>query len=144
MILIKQVSVYLNYVHFKYKQYVSYMFRQKGIDLTPEQFLLIDQLWKEDAVSQQRLADILMKDKNSITKLVDAMEKKGLVERIPDGNDRRLNLISLTCEAAAMEKNVSEVAIDAVNEIVRGISDEDLVTFVKVLNKMSDNMKSLI
>jgi DNA-binding MarR family transcriptional regulator len=142
MILVKQIAVYLNLVHCKFKQYVSDIFRQRGIILTPEQFLLIDQLWKKDSIQQQKIADILMKDKNSVTKLVDAMEKKKLVKRIPDENDRRLNLIALTQKAKDMETDVTEVAMDAVNSIIRNISNDDLKLFVKVLMRMAYNMQS--
>lgn len=140
MILIKQVSVFLNVVHGRFKQYVADKFKENNINLTPEQFLVIDTLWKKDAISQQQLADIIMKDKNSVTKLIDAMEKKHLLIRIPDNNDRRLNLIALTDKGKALEKPLTEIAIQTVNSIIEGISPEDLVLFVEVLNKMSDNM----
>lgn len=142
MILVKQIAVYLNLVHCKFKQYVADIFKQRGIILTPEQFLLIDQLWKKDLVPQQKIADMLMKDKNSVTKLVDAMEKKKLVKRVPDEKDRRLNLIALTATAKEMENDVTEVAMDAVNSIIRNISNEDLKLFVKVLMRMAYNMQN--
>lgn len=143
MILIKQVGVYLNLVHFKFKQYVAEIFRKHGINLTPEQFLVIDQLWKEDGIPQQKIADILMKDKNSVTKLIDAMEKKKLLVRHPDPDDRRSNLISLTKTAQDMKEDVTEVATKAVNSIIRNIPPDDMKLFVKVLIKMSYNMKDL-
>lgn len=143
MILIKQVGVYLNLVHFKFKQYVSDIFKKHGINLTPEQFLVIDQLWKEDSVPQQKIADILMKDKNSVTKLIDAMEKKSMVIRVPDTSDRRTNLIALTPSAKAMRDDVTEVATKAVNSIIRNIPPDDLKLFVKVLMKMAYNMQDL-
>lgn len=142
MILIKQVAVYLNLAHCKFKQYVGGIFKRYGIDLTPEQFLVIDTLWKKDTISQQKLADILMKDKNSITKLVDAMEKKKLVMRVADENDRRQNLIALTQKAKDMENLVTEVAIKAVSTIVKDIPENQLTLFVEVLNKMERNIRN--
>lgn len=143
MILIKQVGVYLNLVHSKFKQYVSEIFRKHGINLTPEQFLVIDQLWKGDCLPQQKIADILMKDKNSVTKLIDAMEKKNLVVRLPDPDDRRSNLIALTDIAKSMKDDVTDVATKAVNSIIKNIPQEDVKLFVTVLIKMAYNMKAI-
>ena len=74
MILNKQVGVFLNLVHFRFKQYLSAIFAKHGYDLTPEQFLVLDTLWDDGVLSQQELADILKKDKNSVTKLIDALD----------------------------------------------------------------------
>lgn len=142
MILNKQVGVFLNLVHFRFKQYLSAIFAKHGYDLTPEQFLVLDTLWDDGVLSQQELADILKKDKNSVTKLIDALERKRLVERIPDKIDRRLNLIHITELAKSMKDNITDIALDCANQIIKDIPEEDLNVFVSVLNKMAENMSS--
>ena len=142
MILTKQVGVFLNLVHFRFKQYLSAIFAKHGYDLTPEQFLVLDTLWDDGVLSQQELADILKKDKNSVTKLIDALERKRLVERIPDKIDRRLNLIHITELAKSMKDNITDIALDCTNQIIKDIPEEDLNVFVSVLNKMAENMSS--
>lgn len=142
MILNKQVGVFLNLVHFRFKQYLSAIFAKHGYDLTPEQFLVLDTLWDDGVLSQQELADILKKDKNSVTKLIDALERKRLVERIPDKIDRRLNLIHITELAKSMKDNITDIALDCTNQIIKDIPEEDLNVFVSVLNKMTENMSS--
>lgn len=142
MILNKQVGVFLNLVHFRFKQYLSAIFAKHGYDLTPEQFLVLDTLWGDGVLSQQELADILKKDKNSVTKLIDALERKRFVERIPDKIDRRLNLIHITELAKSMKDNITDIALDCTNQIIKDIPEEDLNVFVSVLNKMAENMSS--
>ncbi len=142
MILNKQVGVFLNLVHFRFKQYLSAIFAKHGYDLTPEQFLVLDTLWDDRVLSQQELADILKKDKNSVTKLIDALERKRLVERITDKIDRRLNLIHITELAKSMKDNITDIALDCTNQIIKDIPEEDLNVFVSVLNKMAENMSS--
>ena len=73
MLLTKEVAVELNLTHCKLKQFMATMLKLNNIDLTPEQFLLIDLLWNQGSLSQQQLADMMQKDKNSITKLIDAI-----------------------------------------------------------------------
>lgn len=142
MILIKRVGVFLNLVHYRFKQFLTANFYSKGIDITPEQFLLLDTLWDEGKMSQQKLANIMGKDKNSITKLVDQLEKKELVFRENDKLDRRSNLITLTEKGLSLKDEVTSIAVTAVNKIVEGISQSDLDSFVKVLKLMAHNINT--
>ena len=141
MILIKRVGVYLNLVHFKFKQYIATIFQEQGVDLTPEQYLILDTLWDEGVIPQQQIATLTMKDKNSITKLLDQLERKGMILRISDKADRRLNLIDLTEKAKELKESVTTLAIESVNRIVEGIPHEDLNTFVSVLVRMEGNIR---
>ncbi|MDD2419509.1 MAG: MarR family transcriptional regulator [Bacteroidia bacterium] len=140
MILNKQVGVFLNLVHCQFKQFLNSVFQKHGFNLTPEQYLVMDTLWDEGVLSQQQIADILLKDKNSVTKLIDALENKGLVKRIADLKDRRQNKIHLTDKAVSLKDDITVIAIETTNAIIKDIPKEDLIRFVKVLNKMSENM----
>ncbi len=140
MILNKQIGVFLNFVHNRTKQYISNILQDEGFNITPEQFLVMDALWNEGTMSQQQLSLNLMKDKNSIVKLIDGLEKKGLVQRVADKKDRRQNLIELTPAAWEIKEKVTEVAINAVNYVIKDIPQEEIAVFIKVLSKMAENM----
>lgn len=140
MILNKQVGVYINLVHNRTKQYLSNLFQEHGFNITPEQFLLMDALWNNGVMTQQQLAYLIMKDKNSIVKLIDGLEKKGLVVRVADKVDRRQNLIELTEYASSIKEEVKNVAIEAINRIIKDIPQGEIETFLKVLGKMASNM----
>jgi len=140
MILNKKVGVFLNLVHCRFKVYMSTFFQNQGFDITPEQFLVLDTLWDDGVQSQQEIAIKLSKDKNSVTKLIDALEKKNYVQRVAYKQDRRLNLIHITENGQKIKDKVTEIALEATNSIIRDIPIQDLDTFIKVLTKMSDNM----
>lgn len=143
MILNKQVGVFLNLVHCKFKQYMNSIFQKHGFNLTPEQFLVMDTLWDEGVLSQQKIADIIFKDKNSVTKLIDALEKKGLVNRISDKSDRRLNQIHITERAIIIKEEITKIALESTDGIIRDIPKDELLIFINVLNKMAKNIDSL-
>lgn len=140
MILSKQLGVFLNFVHNRFKQCVNAAFAEGGYDITAEQFLVLDTLWDEGVLTQQQVADIMLKDKNSIVKLIDGLEDRKLVKRMSNPNDRRQNLISVTDEAERIKAEVTEIALSAVSGITDGISCEELSIFVKVLDGMASNM----
>ena len=92
MVLEKQIILFMNIVHSNVKQCMTDEFKSGGYNLTPEQFLVIDTLWMEGVLSQQQIADITLRDKNSIVKLIDGLEARKLVRRVVNPDDRRQNL----------------------------------------------------
>ena len=141
MLLTKEIAVYLNLAACQFKQYTATALRNNNIDLTPEQFLLIDLLWNLGPMSQQKLADSMHKDKNSITKLVDALEAKGFVERQRDKNDRRSNTVVTTEKSQAIKDRTKEFGISMLDDMLEGISEEELRSFLSTLDKISKNLK---
>jgi DNA-binding MarR family transcriptional regulator len=92
VLLSKEIAVDLNHTGFRLKQFIAAKLRKAQVPLTPEQFMLIDLLWNHGAMSQQQLADMMKKDKNSVTQLIDAIERKGFVLRQQNAQDRRFTI----------------------------------------------------
>jgi DNA-binding MarR family transcriptional regulator len=122
------------------KQSLSDTFRKGGFKLSPEQFLVMDTLWDEGVLTQQQIADITMRDKNSIVKLIDGLESRKLVTRVSNPNDRRQNLIKVTPYSLKIREEVEALAYEAGGKILGEISQEDLKDFIKVLAMMEKNM----
>src|SRR6201992_1880577 len=91
-------------------------FNTAGLNLTIEQWSVLYQLWKEDGRSQQELCNATYRDKPSITRLVDNLEKLQLVKRVPSGDDRRINLIYLTKQAQKLQEENMALAEAPPNE----------------------------
>ena len=66
MVISKQLGVFLNYVPNRFNLTVNGALEDAGFDITAEQFLLLDTLWTEGPLAQQRIADFMLKDKNSV------------------------------------------------------------------------------
>lgn len=141
MMLIKEIAVNVNILNSRIKKCFIDKLQENGINITPEQYLVLDILWEKQSLSQQNIADIIQKDKNSVTKIIDSLEKKNLVRRVTDKNDRRINKIELTDEAFALEKITTEVAINFMNDVVKDIDTKDLDTFVNVMRQLKNNLE---
>ena len=142
MLLSKEVAVELNLTGCKLKQFIAAKLRQMEVPLTPEQFILIDLLWNQGSMSQQQLADQMQKDKNSVTKLVDALERKGFVVRKQNRQDRRSNTLVLTEKAEGLKHGAKQKGISILDEMLVGISEEELRSFLVTLHKLNRNMTS--
>jgi DNA-binding MarR family transcriptional regulator len=142
MLLSKEIAVELNLTGCKLKQFVAAKLRQMEVPLTPEQFILIDLLWNQGSMSQQQLADQMQKDKNSVTKLVDALERKGFVVREQNRQDRRSNTLMLTEKAEILKHGTKQKGVSILDEMLVGISEEELRSFLVTLHKLNRNMTS--
>ena len=140
MLLSKEIAVVLNLTGCKLKQFIAAKLRQKDVPLTPEQFLLIDLLWNHGSMSQQQLADMMQKDKNSVTQLVDGIERKGFTIRQQNTKDRRSNTLILTEKALELKDKAKLKGISILDEMLDGISDSELRSFLSTLYKLNENM----
>ena len=140
MILIKQAGVYVNILNCRLKKYLAEVFKKNNVNLTAEQYLVMDTLWNEGTLTQQAIAFIIQKDKNSVTQFIDNLEKKGLVTRSVAKEDRRVNNIMVTEEGMALKDSTKQLAIDTMNKALKDIPEEDILTFVSVLKKVCSNI----
>ncbi|MCB9248404.1 MAG: MarR family transcriptional regulator [Ignavibacteriales bacterium] len=83
---------------------MRYNFEKEGIKITPQQWSVLTYLWNEDGISQQNLADAFSKDKTSMTRLLNNMEKNELISRKQDEDDKRNKKIYLTFKSRLLKK----------------------------------------
>jgi DNA-binding MarR family transcriptional regulator len=140
MLLIKKIAVYINIVNCSLIKYFAKELSRNDINLTPEQYLVMDILWDAEVMSQQAIADIIQKDKNSVTKFIDSLEKKGLVYRQVNKTDRRVNNIVVSEEGMKLKAKTTEVAIGMMRNVLKNIKEEDLMALDKVMNQIKKNI----
>ncbi len=118
-------------------------FKQSAMDITIEQWSVLYHLWKQDGLSQQQLCDATFRDKPSITRLVDNLEKSKLVKRVPSKEDRRINLIYLTKEAQNLQDKTMELANQTLNEALAGVTNGQIEIAKEVLQMVYDNLNGI-
>ena len=114
-------------------------FEKGGYDVAAEQWTLLLYLWEQDGMSQQELADLSGKEKTTATRIIQALEKKKLIYRLPDNQDRRSKLIYLTEKGKAMEKGLTRITGNVLERVQEGISQGDLNIAKNVLNQIIKN-----
>ena len=116
-------------------------FRNGGLDITIEQWTVLYHLWKEDCLSQQELCNRTYRDKPSITRLIDNLEKQKLLKRSSHKNDKRINLVCLTDAGRALQDTTLAIANQTMEEALTGVRKEEIETVKSVLQKVYDNLK---
>ncbi|MBL7749812.1 MAG: MarR family transcriptional regulator [Chitinophagaceae bacterium] len=116
-------------------------FNGSDLNLTIEQWSVLYHLWKQDGISQQELCNATYRDKPSITRLVDNLEKLNLVKRVPSAHDRRINLIYLTKQAQKLQEQTMELAEETLNEALVTVPADKIEVCKEVLQIVYDNLK---
>jgi DNA-binding MarR family transcriptional regulator len=115
-------------------------FNGNTLNLTIEQWSVLYHLWKEDGMSQQELCHATFRDKPSITRLIDNLEKLNLVKRVNHENDRRINKVQLTKAALKLQEQTMQLAEETLNEVLEGVPADQVELCKEVLQKVYDNL----
>ena len=116
-------------------------FNNASLKITIEQWSVLYHLWKQDGQSQQELCNATFRDKPSITRLVDNLEKIKLVKRNASKEDRRINMIVLTDEGRELEEKCMAIANTTLNEALEGVTHGQIEIAKEVLQMVYDNLK---
>jgi DNA-binding MarR family transcriptional regulator len=116
-------------------------FLLSNVEITIEQWSVLYQLWKKDGLSQQELCLVTFRDKPSVTRLVDNLEKNELVKRTSHKTDRRKNVITLTQKALDLQEKTMVIANEVLNEALDGIPQEQVEMCKQALQIIYENLK---
>lgn len=120
---------------------IQRQFQEAGYEVTFEQWTVLLALWNKEGRSQQELAEETQRDVTSLSRLMDTMERKRLIVRVPSPQDRRQNLIYLSDLGRELEPALVE-QVESVNRLaVANIEAEDLELFRQIVARMSANLK---
>lgn len=116
-------------------------FKNNHIEITAEQWSVLFQLWNNEGLTQQEIATNTFKDKPSITRLLNNMEKLNLVVRVPHQSDKRTNLIYLTQKGKSLKETSIKQADITLKEALKNVNDEDIQICYNTLQKVFNNLK---
>lgn len=108
----------------------------KPFDITYAQYLVLMLLWEQDNRIVSEITDRLHLETNTITPLLQRMEKQGLIVRQKSEADSRQRIVSLTGEGKRLEEQIKEVPNCMAREIVtRGMTEDELRQLVALTDK---------
>lgn len=128
----------LNIAQSTVQRRLLHAFKDAGYDITVEQWTVLVHLWEQDGVSQQELSLATGKDNASICRLIDSLEKRNLVVRVPNKSDRRINDIYMTSAAKSIRTDLVQIAEDTFSDLLNNVNQSDKETFYSVLKTLSE------
>lgn len=122
--------------------YVSRQWR-RAVDERLQPFGLTEATWlpllhiaRNEPLRQKDLAEVVGIECSTLVRLIDALDNAGLINRVPDGDDRRAKLLSLTPSGRVLVEKVETATNIIRQQIFEGIGDEELTIALNVIDRI--------
>jgi len=139
---VRQIQDYIGFqllqVHKAHRQRAEAGLNKLGIHTGQEMILL--QLWIEEGIPQSQLAASMEVEPPTATKMLQRMERAGLIERRPDPEDARVSRVYLTERGRALEKPVLDVWKQLEAQTVAGLSLTEQTLLHRLLMQVLTNL----
>lgn len=123
----------------KIRAYFQKKFDDAGLDITVDQWVVLDNASRTEGVSQVELADLVYKDAPTITRIIDLLVKKGMVTRRMSENDRRRFNIYLTDKGKSVFDKALPLAVEARKTGWANMGEAEFETFYRILDTIYEN-----
>nr|WP_315553579.1 MarR family transcriptional regulator [Segatella oris] len=112
------------------------------LGITYPQYLVLMVLWEADNQPVNDIAHKLLLETNTVTPLIQRMEKMGLVIRTKGIVDTRQRIVSLTKEGKAMEKEAAKVPACMLEHFADcGLKKKEVFRLVPLLDEVINRLK---
>jgi DNA-binding MarR family transcriptional regulator len=138
----KNVGTYLDRTIKVVKQHYLKVFKEQGLNISTEQWVIIDQLYHENGLSQTDIANGSYKNAPTVSRIIDLLVDKGYVERQRFKNDRRRYKIYLTQSGRDLHEQLLPHVLELREQTWQDLSDDDWENLKRILGKILDNFSS--
>ena len=134
------VGFYIGYVSNAMRNSLTKTFHEYGYDITHAQWLILMMLWMKDGRRQNELTELIFKEKTTVTRIIDTLERKNLLVRVPDLNDKRNKFVYLTNSGKELRSQLTPLVLNLNKKASLDLSDAELDVLKKVLTKIYENL----
>ncbi|MBV1895071.1 MAG: MarR family transcriptional regulator [Rhodobacteraceae bacterium] len=131
---------WINRLGFVVRKELARRFQDNGFDISPEEWAILLILWNKGDQTPSVLADATIRDRTTVTRLLDGMVTKGLIKRETDPTDRRKMRVQVSDLGLSLKDGLVAVARDLIAQTLDGITPEDAAQTVQTLRRMSLNL----
>jgi len=114
-------------------------FRENNMDLSMEQYIMLNLISHKDNLTQQDLANHFQKDKSLILRHVNTLIEESYVDRETDKDDKRKKILILTSKGQEVLELLRKVAQKVSEDLLDGVTDDEKEVFQKVIQKIQTN-----
>ncbi|MFC0211275.1 MarR family winged helix-turn-helix transcriptional regulator [Paenibacillus chartarius] len=118
--------------------------RFQPFEITTEQWTVLNRLAEKDGISQKELAQKAEKDPTNLTRILDQLERKGLVVRQPNASDRRSYLTLITDKGRALNEQLIPIEQETMRSVMSGLADEQLAQLRIMLRHITEKANDSI
>ena len=118
-------------------QYLSQ--RLAPYDITPSQYGILNCLWINDGTCLPRqIAELLCLETSAVSGILDRMQKKDLIDRVINPENRREILVMITPKGEALKAPVLKIIDEANEEVLKDFSPKETEFIRKSLRQIAE------
>lgn len=95
----------------------------------------------DEPKTMKQIAETLGVAVSTPTRTIDRLLEKGFINRTVGEKDRRQLLIELTPKGKKLLDDIDKENLEITRKMLKGLSDEEIETFKKILSKISENIE---
>ena len=114
-----------------------------GLDISMDQWIVLGPIWENEGLSHKEISEYCLKDKTSVTKIIDTLEKKNLVVRVSDQLDHRVKRVVLSNKGKELFLKAIPIMELTRDQLREGITEQDIESLRSVLTKIYNNLVSI-
>jgi len=135
----KPLGYFLAKSHRIFKIEMVSRFREREVELTFDQFVILQILNSNSGIIQQDLANYMQKDKSIIVRQIDGLLEKEFVIRHTNNEDKRKKNLILTEKGSVALNQMQQIGSEVTNKLLSGVSETEFEIFRNVLNRIQEN-----
>lgn len=133
-------GVYINKIKQLNARLINKILKNKGIDsYNGEQGRILYELYKTDNLSSKEISYKTGLALNSLTSMLERMEKQDLITKTHDKTNKRKSIISLTENGKSLKQGLYDIIEEMVKHTFVDFSEEEIIIFEKFLEKVMLN-----
>lgn len=134
----KSFGFQLNFTTRNMRRYSNDALKRANLDITVDHWGILRILEENNGqLNASQLSSTMLKDKPTVTRMIDVIVKKKLVERIPDPNDRRATIIQLTKAGYARAKSARSVVSKVRTDMSQQLTERDFKDLERILTRIN-------
>ena len=134
-----EIGFYIDRTYKVVRQDLLNQFKAEGIDLTPEQWVVLSRLEEKKKLSQSELGNQTFKDKHTLSRIVDLLCRKKYVKRKVASDDKRKIIVKLTSKGEGIISSAKPTVLKNRERGWSNLSQEEYAQLIQTLDKILES-----
>lgn len=121
------------------KSYFNAVCSSQGIAVTFDQWLVLEQVMDSQGIKQQDIAEQIVKEPASVSRILSFLEKKELIIKVSNEKNKRANKIYLTHKGYDISEKLAEIYAACLKKQFKGVYEREVSLMREILERVKKN-----
>ena len=123
----------------RFRDLVNRSFQRNELDISYDQWMVVNTIYKKQGVTQIYVAENTRKEPASVSRILKLLEKKEIIARVADRNNKRAKRLYLTPKGDEIHGKATRLFNMIAKDGFNGVHEQEINLFVRILDKVQSN-----